>query len=130
MSHANLPNEIRQCIDACASCHQVCVDGAIYCLAQGGTHAAAEHVQVLLDCEHICGTTEDFMLRLSTLHGDACDVCAKVCDACATSCEQFPGDAQMTACALECRSCAAACRRAGAVPMPLLRTRGMAKGSP
>jgi hypothetical protein len=130
MSHAKLPNEIRKCIAACASCHQVCVDAAIYCLEQGGTRAAAQHVQVLLDCEQICGTTEDFLLRLSTLHGDSCDVCAKVCDACATSCEQFPGDAPMTACALECRSCAGACRRAAAVPMPALRTRGVAKGSP
>jgi hypothetical protein len=130
MSHANLSNEVRQCIVACASCHQVCVDAAIYCLEQGGTHAAVEHVQKLLDCEQICRTTEDFLVRVSTQHGESCDLCAKVCDACATSCEQFQGNAQLTACALECRSCAAACRRAAAVPMPALRTRGVAKGSP
>lgn len=122
MSHAKLPTEISQCIDACASCHQTCVDTAAHCLDLGGAHNAA--VRPLLDCEQICRTTEDFMLRGSAQHASACTTCAEVCDACATACEQFPGDAQMTACAQECRDCAAACRRAAAVPMPAMRLHG------
>jgi hypothetical protein len=118
MSHVVLPTEITQCIDACESCHRVCVDTVSYCLAQGGRHAALAHVRLLLDCAQICDTTKDFMVRGSNLHGTACQACADVCDACAAACEQFTGDAQMTACAQKCRSCADACRRAARVTRP------------
>ncbi|MFT3772627.1 MAG: four-helix bundle copper-binding protein [Minicystis sp.] len=101
-----------------------CVDTAAYCLEMGGSHAAVEHIRLLLDCEQICRTTEDFMLRGSQQHASACTTCAEVCDACAASCEQFSGDAQMEACAKECRTCAETCRRAAAVPMPTHSTRG------
>lgn len=118
MSHVTLPIEISLCIDACESCHRVCVDSVSYCLTRGGMHAAVAHVRPLLDCAQICDTAKDFMLRGSNLHGGACQACADVCDACAASCEQFTGDAQMAACAQKCRSCASACRTAAGVRMP------------
>ena len=126
MPHANMPREILQCIEACASCHQACVDAASYCLEMGGAHAAADHVRTMLDCEQICHTTGDFMLRTSAQHAITCEGCAKVCDACAESCEQFQGNAVMMACAQACRICAEACRRAAPVPMPAR----LAQGSP
>jgi hypothetical protein len=112
MAHTNPPAEISQCIDSCTTCHRACLDAAGYCLQQGGVHAAADHVGLLLDCAQICNTTADFLIRSAPLHAGVCGACADVCDKCADSCDQFTGDAAMAACASACRSCAAACRRA------------------
>ena len=117
MYHTNPPAQINQCIEACASCHRACLDAATYCLAQGGAHAAAAHVGLLLDCAQICATTGDFLIRSSPLHAGACGTCADVCDKCADACEHFTGDAVMAACAIACRTCAEACRRAAPIKL-------------
>lgn len=103
--------EMQRCIEECTSCHDVCLQTVSYCLDQGGKHAQAQHVRLLLDCSQICGTSADFMLRGSSLHTKTCVVCAEVCAQCAQSCEQFGNDAQMQACAEACRRCADSCRR-------------------
>jgi len=75
----------------------------------GGEHAEAGHIRLLLDCAEICQTSANFMLRMSELHGQTCDVCADVCGRCAEDCERFGDDQMMQQCAAACRSCAESC---------------------
>jgi hypothetical protein len=107
MAHIN--SEMRACIEACGSCHDVCIETLTHCLTMGGRHAEAGHIGTLLDCAQICETSADFMLRGSALHAEVCDACADVCDACAESCATLEG-AEMKRCADECRRCAEQCR--------------------
>lgn len=101
---------MKHCIEACTTCHQVCVETVSYCLQQGGDHAAPEHIRLLLDCGEICQTSANFMVRGSEHHALTCGVCAEICEMCAESCEALGEDAQMQRCAEECRRCAASCR--------------------
>ena len=107
MAHQN--QDMRNCIEACQSCHEVCLETIEHCLTMGGKHAAPEHIRTLMDCAQICETSADFMLRGSDLHAHTCAACAAVCEACAVSCEQL-GGAEMKRCAEECRRCADSCR--------------------
>ena len=102
-------SDMRDCIDACQSCHEVCIETIQHCLKMGGKHAAPEHIRTLMDCVQICETSADFMLRGSAHHAHTCAACAAVCEACAVSCEQL-GGAEMKRCADECRRCAQECR--------------------
>lgn len=109
MAHLESNAALRGCIDACQSCHEVCVETITHCLTIGGEHADAEHLRTLTDCAQICATSADFMLRGSSSHGDVCAVCADICEECAKSCEELEG-AEMKRCADQCRRCADACR--------------------
>ena len=102
--------DMDRCIDECESCRDVCLRSVVHCLQQGGRHAAARHITMLLDCVDMCATCASFMLRDSTSHRRTCEVCAEVCDACAKSCDGFPDDDMMRRCAEECRRCAESCR--------------------
>ena len=106
--------DMKACIDSCTECHRVCLETAAYCLEQGGKHAEASHLKVLLDCADICRTSADFMLRKSEDHGRICRVCADICIRCAEECERFGDDDQMKRCAQVCRRCADDCRQTGA----------------
>jgi hypothetical protein len=75
----------------------------------GGAHAAARHLELLLDCAVISRSAADFMLRESPLHARVCGVCAEACERCADSCEQFPDAAFLRRCAEVCRRCADSC---------------------
>jgi hypothetical protein len=108
---AHLNDDMRGCIENCLDCHSICLETITYCLGQGGTHAEAAHIRLLLDCAEICQTSANFMLRSSDLHGRTCDVCAEVCERCAQDCEQFGDDVTMRACADMCRRCAESCRQ-------------------
>ena len=106
---------MRECIQNCSECHDICVETATHCLSLGGRHAGLEHQTLLRDCAQICATSADFMLRGSAQHRETCRVCAEVCDRCAASCEQMGDDAMMKRCAAACRKCAESCgRMAGA----------------
>ncbi len=109
-----MSGEMRQCMQECTNCHNICLETITYCLQQGGKHAEAAHIRLLLDCAEICRTSANFMLRGSDLHGRVCAVCAEVCERCAQSCAQLGDDAQMQACADACRRCAESCRRMAA----------------
>lgn len=111
----HLSSDMEACIQACTSCHHVCLETVTHCLERGGEHAAPAHIGLLLDCAEICQTSANFMLRGSPLHPAACGVCATVCEACAASCEQFAGDPEMERCAQECRRCAESCRQMAAM---------------
>jgi hypothetical protein len=45
MTHVD--SRTRACIDACQSCHAVCVETTAHCLTMGGRHAEAEHIRTL-----------------------------------------------------------------------------------
>ena len=102
--------EMQQCIQNCLECHRSCTETATHCFMMGGKHAEAAHLQLLLDCAQICGTSADFMLRISRFHPDTCRVCAEICRACGQNCSQMAdGDATMQACATACERCAQSC---------------------
>ena len=104
-------DNMRECIDNCTQCHNICVETTAHCLEMGGKHAEASHIRELLDCAQACATSADFMLRGSNLHFQTCGVCAEACERCAESCERIAdGDELMLRCAEICRQCAASCR--------------------
>lgn len=116
MAH-QLSARIRECIEACSRCHDICVETTNHCLRKGGKHASADHILALLDCAQACATSEDFMLRSSSLHPEVCGVCAQACDTCAEHCEQMAdADSLMARCAEACRRCAESCREMSTTP--------------
>ena len=112
MAQQQISKDVRDCIDTCMECHSICTETAYYCLTQGGQHADAKHVRLLLDCAEICQTSADYMLRSSDLHGKTCGLCAEVCKRCAESCEKIgQNDELMKKCAEICRRCAESCKK-------------------
>jgi hypothetical protein len=110
MNHAGsaVSDEMRECINNCTECHQICVETVKYCLDR---HAEPGHIGLLLDCAEICQTSANFTVRQSPFHSYTCAACAEVCERCAASCDEMGDDAQMRACADMCRKCAESCRR-------------------
>jgi hypothetical protein len=102
---------MRDCIEECSTCHDICVETIVHCLTIGERHSDEHVVRTLMDCAEICQTSANFMLRRSDLHAHTCAACAAVCERCAQVCEHFAGDADMQACAQACRTCAESCRR-------------------
>lgn len=114
MSHTHsghTHDSMNQCIDACTNCGRLCLETLHHCLTQGGQHATAEHIGMLMDCTDICDVSARFLVRGSVMHKETCRACAAVCEACAKSCEAMPEDEVMKRCAAACRACAEECRR-------------------
>lgn len=114
MPHAamqRLSPEMQECIDHCQECQEICLEAVDHGLRQGGPHAEAGHIRLLLDCAEICRTSAGFMLRGSELHGRTCAVCAEICERCARDCEGFEDDDLLKQCAEICARCAESCRR-------------------
>lgn len=100
-------DEVQACIDACQTCHEICLGMAsTHCLETGGEHVRPQHFRLMLDCANICATAADFMLRKSQFHHEMCGLCAKVCQACAEDCRSLDG---MEACVDACNACATRC---------------------
>ena len=100
---------MKECIQNCRDCHNICMETIGHCLTMGGKHVEHTHLKSLLDCADTCRISADFMLRGSALYSRVCGLCAQACESCAASCEEFPNDALMKACAEQCRRCAASC---------------------
>lgn len=100
---------MKQCIQNCTNCHNICVETTAHCLQMGGKHVEAAHLKSLLDCADTCRISADFMLRESAQYTQSCGLCAEACTRCADSCAKFADDAKMKACADECRRCAQSC---------------------
>ena len=98
-AHVEVDEQMRECIDECHNCHDICTETVTHCLEMGGEHAAPDHIRLLLDCAEICQTSANFMLRVSDFHGQVCGVCADVCERCAEDCERFEDDEVMQQCA-------------------------------
>src|SRR5437016_10965270 len=86
---AHISNEMRECINECTTCHQVCISTIQHCLQKGGMHAEQPHVRLLADCAQICAVSADFMLRGSQHHPHTCGECAEICDDCARDCDRM-----------------------------------------
>lgn len=117
-NRAGISRDMERCAHICHECHDVCLETVQHCLRLGAEHAAPDHIRLLMDCQQICHTSEDFMHRGSDLHHAVCGVCAMICERCAEDCERIGGDDDvMRRCARKCRECAEACREmAGSVP--------------
>ena len=102
-------DELKQCIENCRECHEVCQETLSYCLEEEGKHAESSHLATLLACAEICETSANFMTWGIDVHPQVCAVCAEMCRRCAESCARFEGDATMQHCAEVCRRCAASC---------------------
>ena len=102
---------VRQCIDECVRCHEVCLSTIPYCLEQAGEHAEEAHIVLLQDCAEICRTNVDFMLRGSDEQERISAACAAICRHCADDCDRLSDDDVMRACAEACRRCAESCER-------------------
>lgn len=109
--------DMQQCIENCLSCHAICLEMVSHCLKQGGPHAEANHIRMLLDCAEICQTSANFMINGSPFHSDTCGLCAKICTECAEECSrpEFAGDKHMQTCVEMCRRCAATCQEMAGV---------------
>ena len=102
---------VRQCIDECVRCHEVCLSTIPYCLEQADEHAEEAHIVLLQDCAEICRTNVDFMLRGSDEQERISVACAAFCRHCADDCDRLSDDDVMRACAEACRRCAESCER-------------------
>ena len=83
---------MRACIQECHNCHDSCAETVTHCLQMGGDHAEPNHIRLLLDCNEICQTSANFMLRTSEFYGQTCGVYAHVCERCAEDYERFGDD--------------------------------------
>ena len=106
---AHVGKELDDCIEACGTCHNVCLETSKHCLEIGGRHAEASHITLLRDCAEICRTSTDLMLAGSLYVHQICDLCAQICDDCEQGCGEFSEDF-MKRCAETCRKCAETCR--------------------
>ncbi len=107
------PLNMQSCIDACSSCHQVCLQMAMkHCLESGGKHVDPEHFRLMMNCADICQISANLQLSGSTFSSRLCELCADVCEACANSCRNLDG---MEDCVRACEACAASCRSMAAI---------------
>ncbi|MFM9433039.1 hypothetical protein ACFDR9_000068 [Janthinobacterium sp. CG_23.3] len=103
-----MASEMQACIDACAHCHQVCLQTAMtHCLNMGGGHVEPEHFRLMNNCAEICQSSANLQLSGSVFSARLCALCADVCTACADSCRELDG---MEGCVSACERCAANCR--------------------
>ena len=107
-----LSQEMRNCIEECLRCYQVCLGTAMtHCLWVGGKHTEKQHFSLMMACAEICRTTAHFMLLNSPHHKHLCRECAEICRECARDCERV-GD--MQECVEACKRCAESCSRMAA----------------
>jgi len=103
--------DVQSAIHDCQECAQMCEQMIQHCLKEGGAHADPDHIGLLEDCVDICNLTARFLIRESSLHNLACELCAQITLVCAVDCERFESDEAMQACAKICRKCYASCSR-------------------
>lgn len=103
---------MQNCIDNCNKCAKICLETLTYCLKQGGKHAEEKHIQSLLSCIEACKLSENYMLRQSNLHMEACKLCAKACQECLATCKAIDAkDEQMNKCIEQCNICMETCKK-------------------
>lgn len=107
--------ELIRCIEACESCHRICLHTAMnYCLEQGGEHVEPGHFRTMFVCAEVCRTTADAMLVSFSYHEVLCEACSRVCRECAETCERV---GELEECVEACRRCAASCERVTGAPV-------------
>jgi hypothetical protein len=48
-AHVQIDEQMRECIEECHSCHDICTETVTHCLEMGDGHAAPDHIRVLLE---------------------------------------------------------------------------------
>ncbi|MEU0058693.1 four-helix bundle copper-binding protein [Streptomyces sp. NPDC006334] len=106
-----MSKEMRDCLDACMVCHNMCEETMNSCMQMGGQAQMQGMVmRALMDCSETTRMCADMMMRRSPMAAEMCALCARACDLCAEACMSVPGDQQMMRCAEACRRCADMCR--------------------
>ncbi len=103
--------EHQRAITDLMNCSSIIQETLMYCLQQGGRHADARHISLLMDTAEFCKTGTSVLFHSSPVSQRVVGVIAEVCQECATSCEQFGDDSQMRACYDACLRAANSCRR-------------------
>jgi hypothetical protein len=105
------PN-MKECIEDCRKCADICEETITHCLDMGGKHAEESHINLLKECITVCKRAEEAMTAGAPNHKEICAECAEVCRKCAESCESIdPEDEQMMRCAEMCKKCADSCEQ-------------------
>lgn len=103
---------LAHCIVECNECADLCEHMLFqHCAPMGGEHTGQEHMRLMADCIAICRTAAGFMVRGSSRHAAACELCAQICEECANDCERV---GEMEDCVEACRRCAESCRHMAA----------------
>jgi hypothetical protein len=104
--------EARQCIEATSECYSVVTETLSYSL-DGKAHLSdPAHLRLLIDGAEICQTTQNALLRGSTLGTMLAAVCVEACEKLAETCRRLDGsDEQLTTCAEMCDETAESCRQ-------------------
>lgn len=111
MEHTpSMTTEMRQAIDNCMSCSSMCEETIAYCMDMPGSMMDATNLRVLMDCAAITRVCAEMMCRMSPMHPQMCDMCARACTACAEMSAKMPDDAQLSKLAEMCRTCADSCQ--------------------
>lgn len=109
--------EAELCIEACRTCHEVCLRTALdHCLELGGEHVEPKHFRLMLNCAEVCHAAANLLLSRSVFAAQLCALCADICEACADSCEQI---GQMADCVQACRQAVQQCRHVSGGVMPM-----------
>jgi hypothetical protein len=111
-----IPEQYKDCIEACVRCAQACEHCADSCLSEQNVEKMAECIRLDRDCAEMCWFAAALMSRNSQFATDLCHVCAEVCDACGMECEKHDVD-HCQHCADACRRCAEECRSMQTVPV-------------
>jgi hypothetical protein len=102
------------CAETCHECADACLALIPHCLdhcVEKGRPVESEHINTLMDCAEICGTTHNLLHRGSAHHAKACAACAAICEACVQCCAALGNEDKLTkACADACKACASSCR--------------------
>lgn len=104
-----MSKEMRDCVNACMTCHSVCEETMSSCIQAGGQDRM-QIMRALMDCAEMTRMCADMMMRRSPLSAEMCAMCARACDMCAEACMSMPDDQQMMRCAEACRRCSEMCR--------------------
>ena len=107
---ASMTKEMRKAIDDCMSCSSMCEETIAYCMDMPGSMMDAASMRILMDCAAITRVCSEMMCRMSPMHPQMCDLCARACTACADMAMKMSSDAQMKKLAEMCRTCADSCQ--------------------
>jgi hypothetical protein len=110
----NTSNEMRECIENCIECHNMCTGTIAHLLKLDRKQEERANYKLLLDCAQLCAACADFMLRSSEFQASVCKLCAEICRKCQQLCEAI-GKTDLIArnCASSCKKCAESCLRMG-----------------
>ena len=102
----SLPDGMADCIENCNTCYTACV----VCIREHARQQAmADCIRACLDCLQTTRASAHLMSTGSTLHHQACALCADACQKCYDACSQMDNP-YCQQCAQACADCVKSCR--------------------